>query len=142
MPKPAANSPRVIKKAALAHFQDGKVMMVRDDKNETGFILPGGKIEDGESDQQCIVRECREELSVKVDRGSIKFSHKFLGPAHGKADALLDIRLYSATFIGEPKPAAEIVEIDYFDSQTDPARVSEIGQTQIFPWLKESGYIN
>lgn len=127
---------------ALAHFNDGKIMVVRDNKNEKVFILPGGKIEEGESDVECLEREVQEELSVNIKPGSAKFLHAFLGPAHGKDGVLLDIRLYQAEFIGEPKPTQEIVEIDYFDSSTDQKKISEIGRTQILPWLKKHGYIN
>jgi 8-oxo-dGTP diphosphatase len=133
---------RTIKKAALAHFKDGQVLFVRDNKNEDVFIFPGGKIEEGETDEQCVVRECREEMSVEVDPASVKYLHKFLGPAHGKPGVMLDIRLYTAEFLGEPQPSQEIVELGYFDTQSDSKHISEIGATQIMPWLKTNGYIN
>ncbi|MBI2285823.1 NUDIX domain-containing protein [Candidatus Saccharibacteria bacterium] len=134
--------PRIIHKVALAHFKDGKIMVVRDNKNVEVFILPGGKIEEGETDIECLKREVQEELSVDVKPGSEKFLHAFIGPAHGKEGVKLDIRLYQADFIGEPAPTQEIVEIDYFDSSTDERKISEIGRTQILPWLKKHGYIN
>ena len=117
-------------------------MVVRDNKNEEVFILPGGKIEGGESDVECLEREANEELSVDIRPGSAKFVHAFVGPAHGKEGVILDIRLYQAEFNGEPKPTDEIVEIDYFDTSTDEAKISEIGRTQILPWLEKHGYIN
>ena len=132
---------KVIYKVALAYFKDGKVLLVRDNKNEEVFIMPGGKIEEGESDLDCLNREVKEELSVEIKPGSATFLHQFLGPAHGK-DALLDIKLYQAEFNGEPRPTQEIVEISYFDTSDDPKHFSEIGQTQIMPWLKEHNYIN
>ncbi|MEX0881621.1 MAG: NUDIX domain-containing protein [Candidatus Saccharimonadales bacterium] len=143
MPNPDAKEPaKVIHKVALAYFKDGKIMVVRDNKNEEVFILPGGKIEEGESDLECLEREVKEELSVDIKPGSAKFIHAFLGPAHGKDGTLLDVRLYQAEFTGEPTPTEEIVEIDYFDSSTDERKISEIGRTQILPWLKQHDYIN
>lgn len=144
MPKPANNNQvRLIRKVALAYFKDKKVLMGRDNKNDEVFIMIGGKVEEGETDEKCLVREVKEELDVEIDRNSISFLQEFNGPAHGKdKNVILNIRLYEANIIGEPHLTQEIVEIQYFDSKTDKKHISEIGQTQIFPWLKEHGYIN
>lgn len=135
---------RLIRKSALAYFKDKKILMGRDNKNTEVFILIGGKIEEDETAEQCLIREVEEELEVKVESDSIKFLKEFYGPAHGKdkETVLLNIKLFQADFIGEPQTTEEIVEIAYFDSQSDKRHISEIGQKQIFPWLKENGYIN
>jgi 8-oxo-dGTP diphosphatase len=135
---------RLIRKAALAYFKDGKILMGRDNKNDEVFIMIGGKIEKGETPEQCLVREVKEEINTGVKSGSIKFLKEFFGPAHGhdQDEVLLSIRLYQADIIGEPSTSEEIVELDYFDSSTDQRHISEIGRAQIFPWLKTHGYIN
>jgi 8-oxo-dGTP diphosphatase len=143
MPK-SENKPRIIRKIGLAEFKDKKVLLGRDNKNNEVFIMIGGKVEEGESDIECLNREVREELEVGLDQSSIKFLHEFNGPAHGhdKKMVVLNIRVYEANFVGEPQTTEEIVEINYFDSTVDPKHLSEIGRTQIFPWLKSNGYIN
>jgi 8-oxo-dGTP diphosphatase len=145
MPRPELKpGQRLIRKSGLAYFKDKKILMGRDNKNDTVFIMIGGKVEEGETYEQCLIRETQEELEVEIEPSSIKLLKEFYGPAHGqdKDKVLLNINLYQADIIGEPKTTEEIVEIDYFDSGTDPKHISEIGQTQIFPWLKEHGYIN
>ena len=61
--------------------------------------FPGGKVEIGESDTAALVRECAEELGVKVEIGDRIGGDIRLG--HGWAV----LRVYSARLIdGEPRP--------------------------------------
>ena len=143
MPKPdAKDATGVIRKVALAVFKDKKILQVRTSKNDHVFYAPGGKIEEGETDIECLKREIREELDANIDDKSVSFLHEFTGPAHGKPGTLLNIKFYQGNLIGEPKPTSEIVEIGFFDSESDLKHISEIGRTQFFPWLKKHGYIN
>jgi 8-oxo-dGTP diphosphatase len=62
--------------------------------------FPGGKVEPGESDQQALVRECVEELGVRVEVGDR------VGPdvplAHGRAV----LRVFAVRLIGGDQPRA------------------------------------
>jgi 8-oxo-dGTP diphosphatase len=61
--------------------------------------FPGGKVETGESDAAALVRECAEELGVKVEIGDRIGGDIRLG--HGWAV----LRVYAARLIdGEPQP--------------------------------------
>lgn len=133
---------RVIKKLALAYFKDKKLLMVRSYKQKYVFYTLGGKIEEGESEIECLKREVKEEIGCEVDEKSLKFLTEFEDIAHGKEETLLNIKLYEGNLIGEPKASSEIAEIGYFDTKSDKKYLSEIAQRKIFPWLKEHGYIN
>lgn len=53
-------------------FQNGKILIGRRSYGLTTRDLwefPGGKIEPGETPEQCLVRECREELGASVTVG-------------------------------------------------------------------------
>ena len=55
--------------AAAVIIEDGKVFAAqRDDQGETGSLweFPGGKLEEGESGEDAIVREIAEELQLQV----------------------------------------------------------------------------
>ena len=62
--------------------------------------FPGGKVEPGESDQQALVRECAEELGVRVEVGGR------VGPdvplAHGRAV----LRVFAVTLLDGDMPRA------------------------------------
>ena len=48
-------------------FKDNKVLfMYRERNNEKYYAFPGGKIEDGETKEDCIKRECKEELGITI----------------------------------------------------------------------------
>lgn len=132
---------RVIRKIALAVFKDKKILMVRTHKNEQVFYSLGGTLEEGESEIECLLREVKEELDVDIDQESLEFLEEFDGPAHGKENTLLNIRLYKGDLIGEPKPSQEIVEYQYFDTSIDPKHLSEMA-IKFFSWLKKQGLIN
>lgn len=132
---------KVIRKVALACFKDKKILQVRTRKQQDVFYTLGGKIEEGESDIECIKREVREELGCEVDDKSLKYLNTFEDIAHGE-QAMLNVRLYEGKLKGEPTPSSEIVEIGWFDTKSDPEKLSVIAGRTIFPWLKKQGYIN
>lgn len=59
----------------------------------------GGKVEPGESKEQALVRECREELAVEVAVGDI-----FLEVTHTYPDITVHLTLFHASIVqGEPQ---------------------------------------
>ena len=63
-------TPRVVVGAAILH--GGRLLAARrvaPPELAGGWELPGGKVEPGESDEEALVRECREELGVRVELG-------------------------------------------------------------------------
>lgn len=132
---------KTINKVALAVFKDKKILQVRTKDQPEVFYTLGGKIEVGESDIECLKREIKEELGCGVDEKSLKYLTNFEDVAHGE-QAMLHLKMYEGKLIGEPRPSSEIVEIGWFDSNSDPKNLSIIAKRTIFPWLKARGYIN
>ncbi len=68
---------KLIKKIGLAVFKGKKILQVRTNKQDKVFYALGGKIEEGESDLDCLNREVKEELGCEIEKSSIKFLYEF-----------------------------------------------------------------
>ena len=125
---------KIIDKLAWIYIVDNKLLLVRS-HNKTHFYLPGGKRDLGESDQQALVREISEELSVDLLESTIRPIGVYIGPADGKTDGTqVQLSCYSADYHGELKPAQEIAELGWF-SYENMEKVSVAAQ-QVMHSLK------
>ncbi len=103
-----------IDKLAYLRFEDGKLLVTLSRGKDTWYI-PGGKREAGESDQEALIREVREELTVELIPESIVHYGTFEAQAHGKPEGtIVRMTCYTADFQGALTPASEIEKIDYF----------------------------
>ena len=76
----------IIKVTAAILEKDGKILIA---KRKTGDKLfaglwefPGGKVEEGETPEECMAREIKEELNISVEVGELITSNKHKYP-HG-----------------------------------------------------------
>lgn len=129
-----------IDKVALIYVKNGKILTTVSKGKET-YYMPGGKREPGESDNETLIREIKEELSVDVIEDTIKFYGIFEAQAEGKAEGILvTMTCYMAEFNGKLCPAAEIDKFDWFGFK-DIDRVSIVDRL-IFKDLYDKGYIS
>ena len=93
--KTSRRSIRVV--AALLQRQDGKVLITQ--RRPQAFMplkweFPGGKVEQGESDQEALARELQEELGIQVQVGT-----HFMGMVHNYPDFDVDFQVYSCSIV-------------------------------------------
>lgn len=131
----------LIDKLAWIYIKDKKILSTRSKGKEVWYI-PGGKREQGESDQEALLREVREELSVDLLPNTLKYIGTFRAQAHGKSEGtFVQMTCYSGDFTGELQPAAEIEEMTYVTSSIDKNLLSPV-DVIIFAWLKERNLID
>ena len=78
---------------------DGKVVLLRNERSE--WELPGGRMDSGETHQQTLVREFREELSIDIDPQCVIDSYVF----EVIPSKYVSIVTYGCRLRGEFKPA-------------------------------------
>src|SRR3569623_445815 len=96
--------------AALMLGTDGRTLLVRK-AGTTAFMQPGGKIEPGETPEQALVREIREELGVDVEVDALQPLGRFSAVAANEPDAIVVAETFVLETTAVPTPAREIEEI-------------------------------
>lgn len=128
-----------IDKLAWIYVREGKLLSARS-KNKKLFYVPGGKREVGETDEEALIREIEEEVSVRLVESSIKYAGTFSGPADGKGkETTVKLSCYFADYLGELKPAAEIEEIGFIEYENKALCSS--ASIVVMDWLKSQGLI-
>jgi len=129
-----------IDKLAYIYIIDKKILVSLSKGKDTWYI-PGGKRELGETDQQALIREVKEELAVDIVPDTIKYFETFEAQAHGKPKGTtVRMTCYTADFSGKLTPSAEIDKIDFFP-YSSKIKTSPVDHL-IFDDLKNKKIIN
>ena len=101
--------------------------------------MPGGKLENKESDYNCLFRELNEELSVSEQQVKIyNFYNSFIGKTpNSKSD--LEAKVYFGILRGSLKPSNEILEAKYI-TNFENYEISEI-TNKIISSLRKDKYL-
>ena len=72
--------PDFVVSAVVLRDGDGRILVVRK-RGTTRYMLPGGKIEKGETPAQAAIRELHEEVGAELDPASLNFLGEWTAPA-------------------------------------------------------------
>lgn len=129
-----------IDKIAFIEIRDGQILSTRS-KGKEKYYIPGGKRDPGETDEETLVREVKEELDVEIDKSSIEYVGTFKAQADlAKAGVLVKMTCYKAKYDGTLQPNSEIEEIRWLN-YSDAEITSEVDK-KIFKFLKEKGELD
>ncbi|AIJ86339.1 NUDIX hydrolase [Brucella melitensis] len=97
---------------AIIRDEAGRFLLVRKRGSEI-FFQPGGKIDDGEDPETCLLREIEEELGIRIGRSQLRYAAKMAAPAANETDATVEAELYHLTLEEGQVPIAssEIEEL-------------------------------
>lgn len=91
----------MVEVVAALIWNRGRFMICQRSKNKSRALLwefVGGKVEKGETKEQALIRECREELDITVSVGN-----EFMSVTHEYPDITVHLTLFNATIKeGEP----------------------------------------
>lgn len=134
-------TPPDIHKIGLLAVRDGRMLLCRNRRPGSLLILPGGKIECGESHMECLRREIQEELgSVKVE--AFTFIGTYIDVAAGvHAGKMVQIELYAGELSGTPQASSEIADLVWFGEHDDWALVAPSLANKILPDLIARGLL-
>ena len=101
----------------------------------------GGKREEGETDEETLIREAKEEFSVDIKKDTIRYYGTFEAQADGKGEGVIvKMTCYLAEYEGTLNPASEIEKFDWLDT-SHMDKISLAGRL-IFEDLKKQGLIS
>jgi 8-oxo-dGTP diphosphatase len=89
-------------------IENGKLLMEKG-KGYNELWTPGGKQEEGESDEECLRRELEEELKVNIIE--MKFFKEYEGVSYYNKDKKIKQRIYIVSINGDIKPSMEIENV-------------------------------
>lgn len=117
-----------IDKIAFICLKDDKILSTLSKGKDT-YYIPGGKREDNETDEETLIRECKEELSIDIKKSTIKYYGTFEAQAHGKAEGIIvKMTCYTADFDGELQPDSEIQEMRWLDYSNLDVKISPVDE--------------
>jgi 8-oxo-dGTP diphosphatase len=131
---------QTIHKAGLFLCRDGRIMLCRRHTGSQLLILPGGKLEPGETAEEALARELQEELG-DVSVSDLVLVGRYEGPAANDPGKTVVIDLFSGTLSGDPHPCAEIGELVWYGPDDDPETLAPSLRDSILPDLRARGLL-
>lgn len=110
----------------------GELLIVRK-RGTRVFMLPGGKVEAGETSADAAVREVAEEVGISLDPSQVRLLGTWTAAAANEPGLIIGSDVFTAPFIGEPVASGEIEEIRWLPL-TDP---NALGAQPLAPLLTE-----
>ncbi len=122
--------------AAVAFTRAGALLTVR--KRGTGmFMLPGGKLEPGESPAEAARREVSEEVGLDV--GDLELLGEFAADAANEPGRTIVSTVYRAELPGEPRAIGEIAELRWTPLDASAADLAPLLREHVLPALRDLG---
>lgn len=114
----------------------GRVLTVRK-TGTSALMLPGGKLEPGETAAQAAIREAREEIGAELDEDLLHPLGVFDAAAANEPGRTVTATVFEHPIVPIGAPAAEIAEATWVE--LDDPRLAPLLADAIFPALRDHG---
>lgn len=118
----------------------GDLLLVRKHGTDT-FMLPGGKLEPGESHEDAAVREVREEVGLVVTPDQLSLLGCWSADAANEPGLRITSDVFTADLVGEPTASSEIEELRWLplgSNAADAPRLAPLLTEHVIPALQAS----
>lgn len=120
-------SKKLIDKLAWIELKNKSILSTKS-YGKDKYYIPGGKREMGETDEEALIREINEELSVNIDPATLQYMGTYEAQAHSHEEGIIvKMTCYSGEYSGELKASAEIEEMRWL-TYSDKDKISEVDQ--------------
>ena len=122
--------------AVVLRDDAGRVLLVRKQGTDR-FMLPGGKIEPGESPDVTIRRECGEEIDVDLNPDRLKLLGMFSAAAANEPGLMVTGHIFEHPSVAGARASGEIAELLWLDLPYDGSRddLAPLFETKVLPLL-------
>ena len=120
--------------AAVAFTRDGRVLTVRK-RGTSMFMLPGGKLEPGESAADAARREVAEEVGLVV--ADLELLGGFTADAASEPGHVVVSTVYRAVLNAEPAATGEIAELRWSALDAATSDIAPLLREHVMPALRD-----
>jgi 8-oxo-dGTP diphosphatase len=125
--------------AVVIRDQQGRILVVRK-RGTTRFMLPGGKIESGETPAEAALRELHEEVGAELDPDLLVLLGEWSAPAANEPDHVVHGHVYEHPMVDGLSVRAEIEDLQWLHPSEMQGRddLAPLLVTRVLPALERS----
>lgn len=120
---------KILPTVALISVKEGKLLLAFS-KNKNAWYLPGGKLDNGESSEDGLIREIKEELNLDLEKSQLQYFGHISAAAYGEdANIQMEQECFYYDLQTEIRPSHEILDAKYFSRDEyllEPAQVEGV----------------
>jgi 8-oxo-dGTP pyrophosphatase MutT (NUDIX family) len=123
--------------AVVMRDQQGRILVVRK-RGTTRYMLPGGKIESGETPAQAAVRELHEEVGAELDLDRLDLLGEWSAPAANEPDHVVHGHVYEHPMVEGLSVRGEIEDLRWLHPSEMKGRddLAPLLVTRVLPALE------